>query len=307
MKDKRILITGAYGFLGRFVMDELESRGYWSYYTAGHKGYDLTNPIAADALLQYHQPNIVIHLAAKCGGIGANMDKPAEFFTDNILMNTNMVEASYKHNIEKFIGIGSVCSYPKHCPVPFKEEDLWEGFPESTNAAYGIAKKALMIQLQTYRQQYGFNGIYLIPVNMYGENDHFDLRTSHVIPALIRKIYEAKKSGQKQIECWGTGEASREFFYAGDCARGIIDAMEKYDGGEPVNLGTGKEIKIKDLVNLIAKLSNWDGEIVWRSEMPDGQPRRMLDISKAEKLFGFRATTSLEEGLIKTIRYYEGL
>jgi GDP-L-fucose synthase len=288
--------------LGKNLKTELENRGHWVV-ALGHN-LNLFDLQKTTRQLVFEDPEIIIHAAALCGGIGANRKNPGEFFAKNARMNLNAVDAS-RHvlNLKKFVGLGSVCQYPRITPVPFKEEDIWNGFPESTNAPYGIAKKMLMMHIQTYREQYNFPGIFLIPVNLYGIEDHFGLENSHVIPALIRKFDHAKTINSS-VELWGTGSASREFLYVKDAARGIADAAEKYDGIDPINLGAGFEITIKDLANLIAKIMDFNGEIIWNHNMPDGQPRRCLDVSKAEKYFGFRATTSFEEGLKETIEWY---
>jgi GDP-L-fucose synthase len=251
------------------------------------------------------RPEIVIHLAAKVGGIGANRANPGKFFYDNLMMGVQLMEVARQAGTEKFVAIGTICAYPKFTPIPFREEDLWNGYPEETNAPYGLAKKMLLVQAQAYRQQYGFNAIFLLPVNLYGPRDNFDPASSHVIPALIKKCSDAMRKGEGEITLWGTGAATREFLYVEDCAEGIILASERYDGSYPVNLGAGFEISIKDLVKSITKLMGYHGKIVWDASQPDGQPRRMLETSKAEKHFGFRAKTSLEEGLKKTIQWYQ--
>lgn len=302
-----VLVTGGTGFLGRHVMAELRKRGYKAEGLARgdkYSGYDLTEQLDVSELFGHRQPDAIIHLAAKCGGIGANMDRPGEFFRDNILMGVNMIDQALEEGVKKFVCLGTVCAYPKFTPVPFREEDIWGGYPEETNAPYGLAKKALLVMLQAYRQQYGFNGIYLIPVNLYGPGDHFDLRTSHVIPALIRKFHEAKTESRPFVECWGTGSASREFLYVEDAARGIVDALEKYDGPEPVNLGSGMEITIRALARLIQEIVGFEGEIRWDASKPDGQPRRCLDISRAKERFGFKARMGFREGLEHTYEWY---
>lgn len=302
----RILITGGTGFLGTNLQKELESRGHEV--TVFGRDLNLSSLQATIGKFRGANPEIIIHAAAVCGGIGANRKKPGTFFAENARMNLNAVDAASIlaefGMIKKFVGLGSVCSYPKHTPVPFKEEELWNGYPEETNAPYGIAKKLLMMHIQTYREQYGFPGVFLIPVNLYGPHDHFGLENSHVIPALIRKFDYAKENGS-DVELWGTGSASREFLYVKDAARGIAFAAETYDGPEPVNLGAGFEITIKDLAELIAKLIGFTGVINWNTEMPDGQPRRCLDVSRAEQYFGFKANTPFEQGLKETIEWYK--
>ncbi len=255
-------------------------------------------------MLRESQPNIVIHLAAKVGGIGANLAHPAEFFYENLMMGSQLLHECWRSAIDKFVAVGTVCAYPKFTPVPFKEEELWNGYPEETNAPYGLAKKMLLVQSQSYRAQYGFNSIYLLPVNLYGPGDNFDLESSHVIPAQIRKCIEAKERKTDKVVLWGTGKPSREFLYVTDAAEGIVLATERYNGADPVNLGSGKEISIRDLVQIIARLTGFDGKIEWDTTKPDGQPRRCLDTSKAEKLFGFRAETDFENGLRETINWY---
>jgi GDP-L-fucose synthase len=249
---------------------------------------------------------VVLHLAAEVGGIGANRDNPGRFFFANLAMGLHLIEQARKNKIKKFVQVGTICAYPKFTPVPFREEELWNGYPEETNAPYGVAKKSLLVMCQAYREQYGLNAIYLLPVNLYGPRDNFDLHSSHVIPALIRKYVEARDAGAKEISAWGTGSASREFLYVEDCAEGIVGALQKYDSSEPVNLGSGREITIKNLTELIARLAKFGGETVWDASKPDGQPRRCLDVSRAKEAFGFSARTSLEEGLAKTIAWFEG-
>ena len=323
--NKHILVTGGAGFLGSFVVEKLRERGCKDVYVPRSKNYNLVEMDAVKRVYQDAKPDIVIHLAARVGGIGANRANPGKFFYDNLMMGVQMMEVGRQVGLEKFVAIGTVCAYPKFTPIPFKEEDLWNGYPEETNAPYGHAKKMLLVQAQAYRQQYGFNGIYLLPVNLYGPRDNFDLESSHVIPALIRKFIEAKQkvSGKQEsvssntapcllpisgspptVVVWGTGKATREFLYVEDCAEAIILAAEKYNKPEPINIGAGFEISIKELVELIAKLTGFKGEIVWDTSKLDGQPRRMLDTSRGEKEFGFRAKTSLEEGLRKTIEWY---
>lgn len=303
--NKKILITGAQGFVGKYLVKNLlEKRRV--------PQKNLFLPSIKELDLRFWQncqkavkgQDIVIHLAARVGGIGLNIKKPGELFYDNIAMGSQLMEASRLEGVEKFVGIATICSYPKFTPIPFKEEDLWKGYPEETNAPYGLSKKMLLVQAQSYRQQYGFNAITLFPVNMMGPGDNFDLKTAHVIAALIRKVSEAKKQGRDYIDVWGTGNASREFLYVEDGAEGIILATEKYDKPEPVNLGTGKEISIKDLANLLCQLMDFKGEIRWDASKPDGQPRRCLDISRAKQEFGFEAKTPFIEGLKRTIEWY---
>jgi GDP-L-fucose synthase len=301
---KRVLVTGAAGFLGSFVLDQLGKSGAdrskiraWDLKDADLRKWDGCVKAVKDI-------DVVIHLAARVGGIGLNREIPGTLFYENAMMGIQLIEAAREARVGKFVALGTICAYPKFTPVPFKEEDIWNGYPEETNAPYGLAKKMLLVQSQAYRAQYGFNSIYLLPVNLYGPGDNFDPRSSHVIPALIRKFAEAREKGSKKVEVWGTGNASREFLYVADAAAGICLAAEKYNGPDPVNLGAGFEIKIKDLVELISRLMEFKGEIVWDKTKPDGQPRRMLDVSRAEKLFGFRAKTKFEDGLKKTIDWY---
>lgn len=306
-KGQRILVTGGAGFLGRFVCEKLRARGAKELIVPRRKDYDLTDPADVKRVYDDAKPDLVVHLAAEVGGIGANRENPGRYFYANLSMGLHLIEEARKRKLPKFVQVGTICAYPKFTPVPFKEEDLWAGYPEETNAPYGVAKKALLVMLQSYRQQYGLNGIYLLPVNLYGPHDNFDLNSSHVIPALIRKCEEARLRGDKKIVCWGTGAASREFLYVEDCAEGIVAATEKFDGPEPVNLGAGMEITIKELVTLIAKLTSFGGAIEWDPSKPDGQPRRCLDVSRAEKLFGFRAKTPFEAGLRETIEWFRQL
>lgn len=300
-----MLVTGGAGFLGRFVVEKLRGRGCREIFVCRRREYDLTKPEAIQQVLRDSEPHIVIHLAARVGGIGANRSSPAEFFYDNLMMGVQLLHAAWQHGVEKFVTVGTACGYPKYTPVPFREEDFWNGYPEETNAPYGLAKKMLLVQSQAYRQQYGFNAIYVIPVNLYGPGDNFDMETSHVIPALIRKCVEAKEQGADHIDLWGTGGATRQFLFVDDAAEAIVLATGSFNGEEPVNLAGGGEIRIRDLAQLIARLTGFSGEIVWDSSKPDGQPSRCLSADKAEKLFGFRAKTTFEEGLRQTIEWFE--
>lgn len=303
--DKKVLITGGNGFLGSHLVEYLKKQGLQekNLLTPSSKQYDLRKQSVAKKLTK--GIDIVIHLAANVGGIGYNREKPGELFYDNVMLGIHMIEESRKNKVKKFVSIGTVCAYPKFTPVPFKEDDLWNGYPEETNAPYGIAKKMLLVQGQSYRQQYGFNVIYLLPVNLYGPKDKFDPKQSHVIPALIKKFYDAKINGDKEVEIWGTGKATREFLFVEDAVRAIALAAEKYDKPEPVNLGASFEIPIKKLAELIAKLVGFQGKLIFDPSKPDGQPRRKLDTSRAEKEFGFKSKINFEEGLKKTIKWYE--
>jgi len=301
---KRVLVTGAGGFLGHFVVERLKKQGAapaniraWDIKDADLRRWD-------ECVRAVKDIDVAIHLAARVGGIGLNREIPGTLFYENAIMGIQLMEAARQAGVKKFVALGTICAYPKFTPVPFKEADLWSGYPEETNAPYGLAKKMLLVQAQAYRAQYGFNAIYLLPVNLYGPGDNFDPRSSHVIPALIRKFAEAKDKGSKTVEVWGTGKASREFLYVEDAAEGICLAAEKYDGSDPVNLGAGFEITIKDLVDMIAKLMGFKGKIVWDTSKPDGQPRRMLDVSRAQSSFSFKARTKFEDGLKKTIDWY---
>jgi GDP-L-fucose synthase len=301
---KRVIVTGGAGFLGSFVVEKLKARGCADIVAPRSKDYDLVQMEAVKRLYRDARPDLVIHLAAVVGGIGANRANPGKFFYENLMMGVQMMEIGRQAGIEKFVSTATICSYPKFSPIPFKEDDLWNGYPEETNAPYGLAKKMLLVQSQAYREQYGFNSIVLFPVNLYGPRDNFDLETSHVIPALIRKCLEAKQQNEPSVVIWGTGKPTREFLYVQDAADGILLAAERYNSSDPVNLGAGSEISIKDLVELIEKLTGFQGKIVWDASMPDGQPRRKLDTSKAKKLFGFESRTPFEEGLRKTIEWY---
>jgi len=304
LAGRKVIVTGGSGFLGSHVVEELSRGRGADVVVPRRKDYDLVQPGAAQRLFADHRPDVVIHLAARVGGIGANRENPGLYFYDNLMMGVQLIEECRRQNVGKIVSVGTICSYPKHTPVPFREEDLWIGYPEETNAPYGLAKKMLLVQGQAYRQQYGTNAVHLLPVNLYGPRDNFDPASSHVIPALIRKVKEAQDAGRDAIEVWGTGTASREFLYVEDAARAIVLATERYDGPDPVNVGAGFEIKIRDLALLIARLMGYAGTIRWDASKPDGQPRRCLDTSRAERLFGFRAQTSFEEGLQRTIEWY---
>ena len=297
-------MTGGGGFLGSFVVDKLRERGATGVLIPRSKDYDLRHLEATQRMLSDARPDIVIHLAARVGGIAANRAYPAEFFYDNLTMGVQLFHECWRLGVEKFVAVGTVCAYPKFTPVPFREENLWSGYPEETNAPYALAKKMLLVQSQAYREQYGFNSIFLLPANLYGPEDNFDLESSHVIPALIRKCVEAKERHDDHIVVWGTGNPTREFLYVEDATEGILLATEQYNESYPVNLGTGMEISIKDLVHLIARLTGFSGGIMWDTSKPDGQPRRCLDVTRAERLFGFRAKTPLEDGLRRTIEWY---
>jgi GDP-L-fucose synthase len=304
LSEKRILVTGGAGFLGRQVIEQLLQ--------AGAKGDKMTVPRSSNCDLRVlencqravAQQDIIIHLAAHVGGIGLNREKPAELFYDNLMMGVQLIHTAYQAGVEKFVCVGTICAYPKFTPVPFKEDDLWNGYPEETNAPYGIAKKALLVQLQSYRQQYGFNGIYLLPVNLYGPEDNFNPQSSHVIPALIHKVYEAQQRGDKQLSVWGDGSPTREFLYSTDAAQGIVMATQSYNDSEPINLGTNYEISIRELVELICELMGFEGEIIWETDQPNGQPRRCLDTQRAKEAFGFAAQMEFKQGLKNTIDWY---
>lgn len=304
LSKKRICVTGGAGFLGTHLIKKLEARGAKDIFIPMIEDYDLVKVKDIQRMLDAAKPDLIIHLAAHVGGIGANREHPAEFFYDNLMMGVQLMHEAWAQGVKKFVAIGTICAYPKFTPVPFKEENLWDGYPEETNAPYGLAKKMLLVQAQAYRQQYGFNAIYLLPVNLYGPGDNFNPASSHVIPALIRKCLEAKAKGDEKIIAWGDGSPTREFIYVEDAAEGITLASERYNGDEPVNLGSCFEISIKELVGKIARMTGFEGEIVWDTSKPNGQPRRKLDISRAEAFFGFKSKTNFDEGLQNTIDWY---
>ncbi len=304
LEGKKILVTGGAGFLGKQVVAQLEKAGVLSENITIPRSRTCDLRSLEHCQTAVKDIDVVIHLAAHVGGIGLNREKPAELFYDNLMMGTQLIHAAYLAGVQKFVCVGTICAYPKFTPVPFKEDDLWNGYPEETNAPYGVAKKALLVQLQSYRQQYGFDGIYLLPVNLYGPEDNFNPESSHVIPALIRKVYEAQQQGAQTLPVWGDGSPTREFLFSEDAARGIVMGAQLYDNAEPVNLGTGYEISIRDLVELICRLMNFEGELVWETNQPNGQPRRCLDTSRAKESFGFTAQVALEEGLRRTIEWY---
>jgi GDP-L-fucose synthase len=303
-QNRRVCVTGGAGFLGSFVVEKLHERGAKDIFVPHIEDYNLVQVEDIHRMLDDSRPDVIIHLAALAGGIGANRARPAEFFYINLMMGVQLIHEAWKFGLEKLLAVGTICAYPKYTPIPFKEENLWNGYPEETNAPYGLAKKMLLVQAQAYRAQYGFNTIYPLPVNLYGPRDNFDLETSHVIPALVRKCIEAKEHGEEQVVLWGDGSPTREFLYVEDCAEGLLMAMEHYDGPDPFNLGSGQEISIKDLAHLIARLTGFEGELFWDTTKPNGQPRRALDTSRAEKYFGFQAQMPFEEGLRRTIDWY---
>ncbi len=303
-KNKKVLITGSGGFLGSHLVNELKQNGYKKLFLPRSKDYDLTKQSRVKSMLKAIQPDAIIHCAAVVGGIGANQLNPGKYFYDNLVMGAYIIEEGRLANVQKLVALGTICAYPKYTPTPFKESDLWIGYPEETNAPYGLAKKMMLVQSQAYRDQYGFNSIFLLPVNLYGPNDNFDLESSHVIPAMIRKFDEARLRGDKSVTLWGDGSASREFLYVADCARAIRLSLEKYDSSEPVNLGTGGEIKISALAQKIKKLTRFKGQIIWDATKPNGQPRRRLSVVRAKRVLGFEAKTKLDEGLAKTLDWY---
>ncbi|MHC4740716.1 MAG: GDP-L-fucose synthase family protein [Planctomycetota bacterium] len=305
LQYKRLVVTGGAGFLGRYVTEGLEKKGCENILVPRSRDYDLVKGEDVRRMYEDMKPDIVVHLAAVVGGIGANRKHPGKFFYENLMMGVQLIEQGRVRGIDKLVAVGTVCAYPKHTPVPFKESDIWSGYPEETNAPYGLAKKMLLVQSQAYRAEYGFNSIFLLPVNLYGPGDNFDPETSHVIPGIIKKCMDAIESGEDYIECWGTGNVSREFIYAADAAEGILLATEKYNGSEPVNIGSGSEIRINRLAEKIANLTGFDGDIRWNSSLPDGQPRRCLDVSRAKEMLGFEAKTTLDDGLKATIDWYK--
>ncbi|MBU1486514.1 GDP-L-fucose synthase [bacterium] len=305
-KDKKVIVTGGAGFLGSYVVAKLKERDCRDIFIPRRRDYDLTKEANVERLYDDFKADLIIHLAAVVGGIGANRENPGKYLYDNLVMGAMLMEHARRNEVKKFVALGTICAYPKFTPVPFKEENLWNGYPEETNAPYGLAKKMMLAQSQAYRRQYGFNSIFLLPVNLYGPKDNFDPKSSHVIPALIKKCVDAINQGDEEIVVWGTGKATREFFYVEDCAEGILLAAEQYNKSEPVNLGAGMEISIKELVDLIVKLTGFKGRIIWDTTKPDGQPRRRLDVSKAEAEFGFKAEMDFEEGLRRTIEWYNG-
>jgi GDP-L-fucose synthase len=305
LSQKRLCVTGGAGFLGKHLIARLEHYGAKDIFVPRSADYDLVKGDDIARMIDNARPDIIIHLAAKVGGIGANMEKPGEFFYDNLMMGVQLIHQAWQRGVEKFVAIGTICAYPKYTPIPFKEEEIWNGYPEETNAPYGLAKKMLLVQSQSYREQYGYNSIFLLPVNLYGPGDNFNPASSHVIPALIRKFLEAKERGDKQIVAWGDGSPTREFIYAEDAAEGIALATMRYNSSDPVNIGSSFEISIKDLTEIIARLCDFEGDVVWDTSKPNGQPRRKLDTTRAKERFGFEAKTDFEEGLKKTIAWYK--
>jgi len=303
-EDKRVIVTGGAGFLGSFVVEQLRVKGCRDIFVPRSKDYDLVQMDAVRQLYSDRTPDMVIHLAARVGGIGANQANPGKFFFDNLMMGTQLIEVGRQRTLKKFVALGTICAYPKFASIPFKEDDIWNGYPEETNAPYGLAKKMMLVQSQAYREQYGFNSIVLFPVNLYGPRDNFDLETSHVIPALIRKCVTAKEAGQPTLTLWGDGSPTREFLYVEDAAEGILLAAEHYEGSQPVNLGTGEEVTIRDLATMIAMEADYAGQIEWDTTKPNGQPRRCLDVSRARELFGFQAKHTLREGLKRTMQWF---
>jgi GDP-L-fucose synthase len=303
---QRVLVTGGNGFLGRFIVERLHGFSDLKVFAPRKSEYNLVDASDIERALSETRPDLIIHLAAVVGGIGANQQNPGKFFYENLMMGVQLIEQARQHGVKKFVALGTVCAYPKFTPTPFREDDLWNGYPEETNAPYGLAKKMMLVQAQSYRQQYGFNSIFLLPANLYGPGDNFNPESSHVIPALIRKCVEARESGASFVEAWGTGTASREFLYVDDCADAIVRAAAIYNESDPVNIGTGNDILISELMRLIVKFTRFEGEIRWRTDMPDGQPRRRLEVSRAFERFGFRAQVPFEEGLRRTVEWYEG-
>ena len=306
-KNRRVCVTGGAGFLGSFITARLRERGASEIFIPTIEKYNLVDPASISQMLADSRPDVIIHLAAQVGGIGANREHPAEFFYNNLMMGVQLMHQAWQTGVEKFVAIGTVCAYPKFTPVPFREDDIWNGYPEETNAPYGLAKKMLLVQAQAYRQQYGYNAIFLLPVNLYGPRDNFHPDSSHVIPALIRKCIEAQEAGREELVVWGDGSPTREFVYAEDAAEGIVLASERYNDPDPVNIGSGHEISIKDLATLIARLTGFEGRLVWDTSKPNGQPRRGLDTNRAEQRFGFKAQVDFEEGLRRTIDWYRSM
>lgn len=306
LKGKRVCVTGGGGFLGSHVVEVLERRGCGEVFVPRKRDYDLTEAAGVERMYREGRPEVLIHLAAVVGGIGANRENPGRFFYENAMMGLLLIEGARRHGVEKVVVAGTICAYPKFAPVPFKEETLWDGYPEETNAPYGVAKKSLLVMGQAYRQQYGLNVVHLMPVNLYGPRDNFDLQASHVIPALIRKCVEAKERGEERVECWGDGSPTREFLYVEDAAEGLVRGAEVYDGAEPVNLGSGEEVTIRSLAEMVRGATGYEGELVWNPEQPNGQPRRRLDTTRAAEWLGWKARVGLEEGLGRTVEWYLG-